>query len=224
MGLLDSALGGVLGQVLGGGQGGSVKGQLIQAVLAMLLQGGLGGGRAGAAPSPGGGGLGDVLGSVLGGGRGAPQSGGGLGDVLGSVLGGAGGGQRPGGGLGDVLGAVLGQGGGQDGGLGGALSGGLGGLGQIFEQAGMGGHMKSWVSPGANQRISPDEVTRAFGRERLDDLARQAGISRDEAAGHLTDILPNLVDQMTPGGHMPHGGLSTDDLGSMVASVLGGGR
>lgn len=219
MALLDELLGGVLRSALGGSgtsTAGSGKAALIQAVLAMLLQGGLGGGRQpqGAPTGGSGGDLGSILGGLLGGGSnpaagGAP--GGGSGD-LGSILGGLlGGGGNP------AAGAAPG------GGLGGALGGGLGGLGQILEQAGLGEHMKSWVSTGQNMPLSPDQVTQVFGHDRLGQLAEAAGMDQKDAADQLSQILPQLVDGMTPAGGLPQGDeVSQDDLGQLVSRVLSG--
>jgi uncharacterized protein YidB (DUF937 family) len=200
MALLDELLGGVLRNVLGGrgtGTAGSGKAALIQAVLAMLLQGGLAGGGQPQAGAPG-----------------APGAPGGPGGDLGSILGGLlGGGSSPAGGLT----------GGGGGGLGGALGGGLGGLGQILEQAGPGDHMKSWVSSGQNMPVSPDQVTQAFGSDRLGQLAEAAGMNQKDAADQLSQILPQLVDGMTPSGGLPQGDeVSHDDLGQLVSRVLAG--
>lgn len=204
MGMLDELLGGVLRNAVGGsGTAGSGKGALLQAVLSMLMQGGQGGSQA-----QGGGGLGGLLGGLLGGGGPAAPGGGGLGGgSLGGLLGG-GSPAAPGGG-----------------GLGGMLGGGLGGLGQMFEQAGLGEHVKSWVSTGQNMPLSSDQVTQALGDGRLGQLADAAGMSQAETADQLSQMLPQLVDGMTPGGSLPRGDeVSQDDLGQLVSRVLAGGR
>jgi uncharacterized protein YidB (DUF937 family) len=177
--------------------------------------------------------LGGVLGQALGGGRGGTQAAliqavigmllqGGLG---GRATGGAGVGG--GGGLADVLGGLLGGGqpgaGGQPGGggqLGGLLTGGLGGLTEIFGRAGMRQQVDSWVAQGPNMAISPDQIAAAFGTERLGQLAEQAGMTHAEAAGQLSEILPGLVDRLTPGGAMPRADLGVDDFGAMMSGIL----
>ncbi|MBM3621361.1 MAG: DUF937 domain-containing protein [Alphaproteobacteria bacterium] len=177
--------------------------------------------------------LGGVLGQALGGGRGGTQAAliqavigmllqGGLG---GRPTGGAGG---AGGGLSDVLGGLLRGGqpgaGGQPLGatdqLGGLLSGGLGGLTEVFGQAGMRQQVDSWIAQGPNMAVSPDQITKAFGMDRLGDLAAQAGMTQAEAAGQLAEILPGLVDRMTPGGAMPRADLGVDDFGAMMSGIL----
>ena len=176
--------------------------------------------------------LGGVLRNVVGGGSGTAPSGKGalIQAVLAMLL--QGGGQQQAGagpgGLRSILGGLVGGGGSPGlggGGLGGALGGGLGGLGQILAQAGLGDQMKSWVSTGHNMPLSPDQVSQAFGPSRLGELAEATGMSHDEVAGQLSQMLPQVVDGLTPGGNLPQGeDVSQEDLGQLVSRVLGGGR
>lgn len=215
MGLLDDLLG-----QLGGGSGmspqprqqptsvGSNMGMsrilmaLLPVVLSMLARRRGQGGTARPELAPGdtggggGGGLGDILGDVLGGGAGA-------------------GGRRGGGGLGDVLGGALG-GGSRSGGAGGGM-GGLGELLEQFQRAGLGRQAQSWVSTGANAAIGPAEVEQVFGHETLGDIARQAGLSEQETAQGLAQLLPEVVDKVTPDGTVP-------DPDSLLESVQALGR
>jgi uncharacterized protein YidB (DUF937 family) len=105
----------------------------------------------------------------------------------------------------------------------GGAGGGLGGLISAFEGAGLGQIAQSWVSNGQNQAITPDQVQQALGGGHLEELAQAAGISPSEAAGHLSEILPGLVDKLTPQGSAtaPAGGL---DLGGLLGGLLGGNK
>jgi uncharacterized protein YidB (DUF937 family) len=139
--------------------------------------------------------------------------------VLGAVGGSAGGVQ------GQLLNAVVGmltQGGGA-GGAGGAM-GGLGGLGGLigkFSQAGMGDHVNSWVGTGQNMPVSADQITNVLGGDTIGQLAQQLGLGHGEVAGHLSQMLPHLVDQLTPGGQMPQGGAGgMGDLAGMLGGLL----
>ena len=174
---------------------------LLPVVLAMLAKRRGQGGPARADLGPGGtggggGGLGDILGDVLGGGAGA-------------------GGRSGGGGLGDILGGALGGGSGR-----GGAGGGMGGLGDLLEQfqrAGLGRQAQSWVSTGANAAIGPAEVEQVFGPGALGDIARQAGLSEQETAQGLAQLLPEVVDKVTPDGTVP-------DPDSLLESVQALGR
>jgi len=110
-----------------------------------------------------------------------------------------------GGGLGDILGQVLG--GGSGGGLGG-----LGGLLEQFQRAGFGDQARSWVSPGGNQPLPADALEQVFGRGGLAEIARRAGVSEQDASRGLSQLLPEMVDRVTPDGQVP-------DDSSLEASV-----
>lgn len=101
---------------------------------------------------------------------------------------------------------------GNDGGVGG-----LGGLMAKFQQAGLGDVIGSWVGSGQNQAISGDQLTQVLGSDSLSGLASKLGVNTDEVAGQLSNILPGLVDKLTPGGHAPSEGLgnSGDLLGAL---------
>lgn len=97
-------------------------------------------------------------------------------------------------------------------------SGGLSGLLDSFHQQGLGDVVNSWVSTGRNQPISPEQVQRALGNERIQSLAEQLGISQEQASGQLAENLPQVVDQLTPDGTLPQ----EDDLMTRGMDLLKG--
>jgi uncharacterized protein YidB (DUF937 family) len=139
---------------------------------------------------------------------------GGLDDLLAGLTGG--GGQQGGGGLGGLLGGLTGGGGGGSGGAGmagmmaalapmvGQFIGG-GGLSKMlsgFQSAGMQDKVDSWVSSGENQPLSAGDVQQAVSQEQIDKVAERLGISQEQAAGVIADVLPNLVDKVSPEGQL----------------------
>jgi len=116
-----------------------------------------------------------------------------------------------------LLKALQGGGAGQAGGAGGGLL-------SAFEGAGLGSVVQSWIGNGQNQAISPDQVQQALGSGHLQELATAAGISPSEAAGHLSEILPGLVDKLTPNGQAPAAGAGGLDLGGLLGGLLGGNK
>ena len=175
--------------------------------------------------------LDDLLGGVLGGaagqtGFGQRQSqasaGGGMGGVMMallpvvlSMLASRGGGQsrgampQGGGGIGDILGQVLG---------GGQSGGGMGGLGGLIDQmqrTGYGDQARSWVGTGQNMPIQPDALDQIFGQGGMEEIARRAGVTPREATDGMSELLPEVVNHMTPQGELPDGDQltqSVDDL------------
>ena len=52
-------------------------------------------------------------------------------------------------------------------------------------------------------------------------LAEKLGMSQGDAAGQLSDILPGLIDKLTPQGQAPAAGLgSSGDLIGMLGGLL----
>jgi uncharacterized protein YidB (DUF937 family) len=100
--------------------------------------------------------------------------------------------------------------------------GGTQGLASLTEQlrgAGLGDRVDSWVGPGSNRDLQPDELARAIPPEALDDIERHTGLGRDEVLSELSRGLPGMVDRLTPRGQMPQ---RDDDLNDIdERDVLG---
>lgn len=84
--------------------------------------------------------------------------------------------------------------------------GGLAGLVQSFQQGGLGEVVNSWVSTGQNLPISADQIGAVLGGGQLQNIAAQLGVSPEQASGSLAELLPRVVDQLTPNGQLPQGG------------------
>ncbi len=96
--------------------------------------------------------------------------------------------------------------------------GGLQGLVTQFQQGGMGGVIASWISTGQNQPISADQLQAVLGNEHLQQIAGQLGLNTQDVAGHLAQLLPQVVDKLTPNGTIPEGG---GNLGSVLGGLFG---
>ncbi len=119
----------------------------------------------------------------------SPAGGGGLGGSLG-------------GGLGDILKGNLG------GILGGAAAGSVisGGLGDLLKQLQQNGHgetANSWVSPGPNKQIAPNDLANALGADQINGLMSQTGLSREDLLSGLSQQLPDVINHLTPDGRVP---------------------
>ena len=81
--------------------------------------------------------------------------------------------------------------------------GGLQGMVGQFERNGLGATVKSWVGTGPNQPISPEEVQKALGPDLLRQLSEKSGLSMEDLAQKLAQVLPKAVDTLTPDGAIP---------------------
>jgi uncharacterized protein YidB (DUF937 family) len=86
---------------------------------------------------------------------------------------------------------------------GGGLLSGLGGLLSKLQQGGLGSATNSWVGSGQNQPVSPNQVGSALGPSIIKTLSQQTGLSEDELTKQLSQVLPGLVDKLTPNGRLP---------------------
>lgn len=86
---------------------------------------------------------------------------------------------------------------------------GLHGLVERFQEAGLGNTISSWIGSGPNVPITAEQVQEALGDGRLQQVAEETGLTENETAQHLSQLLPTLVDSLTPAGHLPQGGLGT---------------
>ncbi len=99
--------------------------------------------------------------------------------------------------------------------------GGLGGLVAKFQHAGLGDVVGSWISSGQNLPVSGDQLSGVLGSDAISDLAQKLGVSPDAAASQLSNILPGLIDKLTPQGQAPAGGLGdSSDLMGILGSLL----
>jgi uncharacterized protein YidB (DUF937 family) len=84
-------------------------------------------------------------------------------------------------------------------------SGGLQGLIQTFKEKGLGDAMSSWISTGENQSVSGDQIQHVLGGNSIQQIARQLGSSKSEVSGGLANLLPAIIDKLTPTGKLPEG-------------------
>jgi uncharacterized protein YidB (DUF937 family) len=131
-------------------------------------------------------GLDDILGGLMGGQGGS----GGLDDLLGGLTGGKGGGGSGLSALVPVLAGVLASGG---------LSKIMGGL----KANGLTSEAESWVGTGANKPVSGRQMEQAVGQEQMKEIAKQLGVSEEQAADAVAKALPEVVDKVSPDGKLP---------------------
>ena len=81
--------------------------------------------------------------------------------------------------------------------------GGLSGLVQMFQDKGLGDTVSSWISTGKNLPVSADQIKQALGSDQIQQLSEHVGVSQEEASTGLADLLPEIIDKLTPDGKMP---------------------
>ena len=159
--------------------------------------------------------LGQVLGGLFGqamgrrgmGGRMGGMGGGLGGAALGSILGGMLAGRR------GSAGMPMGRGGGGRGALLMLMlpmamrwvqnNGGMGAVLKRFQQQGMNRQAQSWMGTGDNETIDEKAVEQIVGRDELAQMAQRLGVPEEEVAQAFAEIMPEMVNQLTPQGQLP---------------------
>ena len=214
--MANDFLGQILGKVLGNGG----PGQQSPMEGGLAGMGGLGGG------------LGGLLGGILGGDTNNTRQSGAVQDDGGTL-----------GGLGGLvgMGRMGGTGQGTSGmdGKGSALlvmllplamqwvqrNGGLGGVLQKFQHKGYSQQAASWVSTGPNEALESQAVSDVVGTDELSRLSQQLGVSQEEVSSGMGQILPEVVNHLTPQGGVPDDGDDTLNRGmSMLEKLMNSGQ
>src|SRR5215467_14146094 len=85
----------------------------------------------------------------------------------------------------------------------GGLLGGLGGLLNKLQNGGLADAANSWIGSGQNQPVSPGQLGSALGPDIIRTIAQRSGMSEEDITKQLSQVLPGVVDKLTPKGRMP---------------------
>jgi uncharacterized protein YidB (DUF937 family) len=97
--------------------------------------------------------------------------------------------------------------------------GGLQGLVQNLHNNGLGSVAQSWIGNGQNLPISSDQIHQVLGSDQVKALAAKCGISPDAAGGAIAQLLPGIVDKLTPNGQVPAHNSVMDMVGGMLQNL-----
>ena len=99
--------------------------------------------------------------------------------------------------------------------------GGIDGLMSKFNSAGLGGMMSQWISTGPNPPATGDQIKKVLGKDQLEGLAKESGQSSSAVADGIAQILPGLIDKLTPNGQSVQGDLLQAGLQAALKGGLG---
>jgi len=83
-------------------------------------------------------------------------------------------------------------------------NGGMGAVLDKFKQQGYGRHAQSWVDTGNNETLDDQAVQNVVGQDELRQMAQKLGVPEQQVAQAFAEIMPEMVDKLSPQGHMPH--------------------
>jgi uncharacterized protein YidB (DUF937 family) len=84
-------------------------------------------------------------------------------------------------------------------------NGGLPGIISKFQSGGLADHVGSWVGTGANMPITGSQLQEVLGSGTVGQIAQQLGLSHADASSGLAQVLPQIIDKLTPTGQVTTG-------------------
>jgi uncharacterized protein YidB (DUF937 family) len=78
--------------------------------------------------------------------------------------------------------------------------GGLAGIVGSFQSSGLSKLVQSWVSTGKNLPATAQQIEQGLGIEKIKSLAKSLGLAPDVVKAKLAEILPQVIDKLTPEG------------------------
>ncbi|MFM9912266.1 MAG: YidB family protein [Methylophilaceae bacterium] len=100
--------------------------------------------------------------------------------------------------------------------------GGLQGVVVKFQQGGLTTAVASWISTGDNVSVSAEQIQSVLGNEHIQQIADKLGVDTAQASASIAEMLPQLVDKLTPNGELPEGGGLLEQGMSMLKGKLFG--
>lgn len=100
-------------------------------------------------------------------------------------------------------------------------AGGLPGLLQKFKDSGLQDQVASWVGTGENKPVSADQIEEALGEDTVRELAQDSGVAPANASSVLAQLLPQIVDKLTPDGQVPNDDVLQQGLSMLKGKLFG---
>jgi uncharacterized protein YidB (DUF937 family) len=91
-------------------------------------------------------------------------------------------------------------------------TGGISGLAEQFAAQGLGHIISSWIGTGQNLPISAEQLQSVLGSQQVQAIAAKVGLSPEAVNVGLAQVLPQIVDHLTPNGQVPQGDLMAKGL------------
>jgi uncharacterized protein YidB (DUF937 family) len=96
-------------------------------------------------------------------------------------------------------------------------NGGLPGIISKLQSGGLAQQVGSWVGTGQNAPVSGSQLQEVLGSGSIGQIAQQLGMSHGDASAGLAQVLPQLIDHLTPHGQV---GDNHSDLLAQALSAL----
>lgn len=92
---------------------------------------------------------------------------------------------------------------------------------QKLKDSGLQDQVASWIGTGDNQPVSGDQIKQALGEDQIQQIAQQAGVAPEHASSGLAQLLPQVIDKLTPGGEVPNDDIVAQGLNMLKGKLFG---
>lgn len=99
--------------------------------------------------------------------------------------------------------------------------GGLPGMLEQLRAGGLGEAVSSWIGSGQNLPVSSEQISSILGSGQVAALAGKIGIAPETLNAHLSEILPQVVDRLTPNGQAGAGSFDPAAIAGALRGMLG---
>ena len=88
-----------------------------------------------------------------------------------------------------------------------------------LSQGGLGSQVSSWIGNGQNQPVSASQITQALGGGTIARIAQELGLDPQQAGNIVAQVLPHLIDHLTPAGQLPTNAAQTPSNAVLAQAV-----
>src|SRR3954447_9975811 len=90
----------------------------------------------------------------------------------------------------------------------------------MLKSKGLGNLVQSWIGSGPNDPVSGEQLASAFDPRQVEKLSKESGVPASQVPSMLAQILPGLIDKLTPNGMLEEGS-TLDQALDFVKARLG---
>jgi uncharacterized protein YidB (DUF937 family) len=100
-------------------------------------------------------------------------------------------------------------------------TGSLQGLVKTLQENGLGNEVASWIGTGQNMPVTADQIVQVIGNDRLQSIAQKFGLSPQTLSSGLAEMLPHVIDHLSPNGQQPANHLVEQGLSLLKGKLFG---
>lgn len=99
-------------------------------------------------------------------------------------------------------------------------NGGLGGTLSKITSMGFDNQARSWMSTNeVNDNLDPNDITRLFDTTEIQQVAAHTGANEAEVRQGLAELLPEVVNQLTPHGNLDNESEANQEIDQIVSQI-----